>query len=120
MNAIDYLHTLKRMKEGDYFLPEEWLDFLGKTPEHKVEFVESWLADNPEPIKKRLDKFPPIDDYKEYIDYLDNVVRDIHRDLVHHDQMIQKLQLILFNEQLRIDDCEDDIEDLRGELRDDE
>lgn len=97
MDAVKYLKTLSRMKEDDAFSVEGFLDFIGKTPEHKVEFVEKWGNENP--VKKETSDIGRI---REDITYLNN--------------LIEKINWNILNIQLRIDDCEDDIEELRAEV----
>lgn len=101
MDAVKYLKTLSRMKEDDAFSVEGFLDFIGKTPEHKVEFVEKWGNENP--AGKETTEIGRI---REDITYLNN--------------LIEKINWNILNIQLRIDDCEDDIEDLRAEVHHDD
>lgn len=116
MDAVKYLKTLSRMKEEDAFSVEGFLDFIGKTPEHKVEFVAEWAEAN-EPAEWNV----PIEkEFEAYRTYVNNRFDGLHRDVEHHMEMIQKLQYALFEIQLRIDDCEDDLEDLRAEVRHDD
>lgn len=102
MDAVKYLKTLSRMKETDAFSVDEFITFIGKTPEHKVEFVEKWGMENedeePEPLS------------------IEEEIKGMRTDIAYHDEMIKKLQWVIFQEQLRIDDCEDDIIDLRAEV----
>ena len=103
MDAVKYLKTLSRMKETDAFSVDEFIAFIGKTPEHKVEFVEKWGMENME------EEDPGETDIAEEI-------RRIKRDIEYHNKLIEKIQWIILQEQLRIDDCEDDIIDLRAEV----
>lgn len=131
MDAVKYLKTLSRMKEDDAFSVEEFLAFIGKTPEHKVETVEKWgeerdavdrNVDLLKRIKARREELNiPIDvELHDYQEYMRNVISDIRTDLERHEKLIENLQWAFFNEQLRIDDCEDDIQDLMaGEIIED-
>ena len=116
MDAVKYLKTLSKMKETDSFSVEEFLDFIGKTPEHKVEFVEEW-AEGHEPAEWNVPIEKEFDGYRTYVN---NRFDHIERDVEHHMEMIQKLQYALFATQMRIDDCEDDLEDLRIEVHHDD
>ena len=59
MKAATYLKTLRRMKEDETITADEWLDFIGKTPENKVKHVERWKKNNPDPedIRKEDERF---------------------------------------------------------------
>ena len=101
MDAVKYIKTLSRMKEEDAFSVEEFITFIGKTPEHKVEFVEKWGNENP-----AGEETSDIDKVREDIAYLY--------------KLIKKIQWDILNINLRVDDCEDDIEDLRIEVHHDD
>lgn len=101
MDAVKYLKTLSRMKEEDAFSVEEFITFIGKTPEHKVETVEKWGEENP-----AGEETSDIDKVREDIAYLY--------------KLIEKIQWDILNINLRVDDCEDDIEDLRIEVHHDD
>ena len=101
MDAVKYLNTLSRMKAEDAFSVEEFIDFIGKTPEHKVEFVERWGNENP--VKEETSD-----------------IGRIREDITDLYNLIEKINWNILNIQLRIDDCEEDIEDLRAEVHSDD
>ena len=101
MDAVTYLKTYEKMRDAEGMLPFEHLFDVDSTPEERVAIVEEWGKEN---NKKKIE----------------DVVEEISRIVDKHRTTITELYMEILQLHLRIDDVEEDIQDLIAEVRDDE